>query len=282
LGAKLYPRAWRERYGREFDALLDETGSDGRIAVDVIAGAVGMQIQRWKKFLTAGISAMAALFFACWWMGQRTYMTPGTRQVFHEDSSAGALAAFLVFVAAAFTGMVALALYINDRGSRDAARVGRFSAGILVPYLAAVALVSLLTPRTIVTVGDSYCWDLWCMGIQQVSAIPQGQNTRYTAEVSIFSDSKHAHRVPAEFAKSFFYVLDEQGRRFPLLPDSSFADADVTVLPGEAVKSSLTFVAPATARKLYLIGENTGPPWMHLYFGSDAALLHRPTLLRVL
>jgi hypothetical protein len=57
-------------------------------------------------------------------------------------------------------------------------------------------------------------------------------------------------------------------------------DAGVNLLPG--LKSSLTFLAPANAQKLYLIGDPTGPPWACLYFGSDIALFHRPTLLRVL
>ena len=28
FAAKLYPRSWRERYGAEFDALLDDIGAD--------------------------------------------------------------------------------------------------------------------------------------------------------------------------------------------------------------------------------------------------------------
>ena len=86
-------------------------------------------------------------------------------------------------------------------------------------------------------------------------------------------------------AKHFLYVLDEQGRRYPLLPEASFVDdADVTVQPGESVKSSLAFLAPPGARKLYLMG-NAGQvflPWVYLYFGSDVSLFHRPALLRIL
>jgi hypothetical protein len=155
-------------------------------------------------------------------------------------------------------------------------------AGIFVPYLAAVLLVSLLTPGKIINTGDGYCWDLWCMGVEQVSVIPQGQNILYTAQVRIFLDSSNAQRVPAQRAKSFFSVLDEQGRRFSLLGDVSFVEAGVNLLPGQSVKSSLSFLAPANAQKLYLIGDRTGPPWVYLYFGSDIAPFHRPMLLRVL
>ena len=52
--AKLYPRSWRERYGAEFDALLDDIGSDPRIALDVLTEALGMQVQRCKTIGSAG------------------------------------------------------------------------------------------------------------------------------------------------------------------------------------------------------------------------------------
>ena len=157
--------------------------------------------------------------------------------------------------------------------------VGRASAGALAVYFAAVVLVSLLTPRTIVSIGDGYCYDLWCIGVQRVDATPQGQNILYTAEVRIFSD---ANRVPAH-EKNFLYVVDEQGRRFPLFHDSSSVPVDdITVKPGESVSTSLSFLAPANARKLYLTGERLEMPWVYLYFGSAVSPFHRRTLLRVL
>ena len=237
-----------------------------------------------SRAIAAVLLALAVLIAAWWWAGQRTYISPGTHQVFHEDSNVGAIAGFLVFIAATLTGLYALILWINDRNYRQAARAGWVCAGIFVPYVAAVALVSLLTPRTIVSVGDSYCWDLWCMGVQRVNSIPNGVNTLYTAEVRVFSDSKHTQRVPAEAARRFLNVLDEQGRRFPLQRISSFPGDEITVNPGESVKASLTFLARANARKLYLMGvgdEGVMLPWVYVYFGSDLSLFHRRTLLRV-
>ena len=244
--------------------------------------AVTMRIQRWKKIGLAGLLVLAVLIPACWWAGRRTYISPGTHQIIRQDSVVGAIAGFLVFVAVAMAGVVALvrACYCNYR---QAARAGRVCAAISIPYLAAVVLVSLLTPRTIVSLGDSYCWDLWCMGVQRVHSIPNGANTRYRAEVRVFSDSKHTQRVPAEAARRFLYVLDEQGRRFSLERISSFPDDEITVNPGESVKASLSFLAPANARKLYLMGdEGLMLPWVYVYFGSDLSLFHKRTRLRVL
>jgi hypothetical protein len=147
-------------------------------------------------------------------------------------------------------------------------------------YLAALVLVSLLTPRTIVNIGDGYCWDLWCIGIQQVNATPSGQNILYTAEVRIFSD---ANRVPTHREKGFLYVVDDRGRRFDILQSApGVPPMDIAVSPHEAVRTWLSFVAPSNARKLYLTGDHVAAPWVYLCFGSDISPLHRRALVRVL
>jgi hypothetical protein len=237
------------------------------------------------KIGLAALLALAAIGASSWWASQRPYLTPGNHQVFHDGSTLGALAGFLVFVAAALTGLFALVLWINDRKGHEAARAGLVCALTIGPYLTAVILVSLLTPGTVVNIGDSYCYDLWCFGVDQVNATPRGQDILYTAEVRISVDSNQPRRLPAEQAKNFFYVLDDQGQRYPLLREASFVDADVTVQPGESAKSSLAFLAPRKARKLYLKGDDDGGvhlPWVYLYFGSDVSLFHRPALLRLL
>jgi hypothetical protein len=254
----------------------------GRAIGAILRGAVGMPARQRMKIGLAGFVALAAIGAASWWAGQRPYLTPGNHQVFREGSNFGALAGFLVFIAAAIPGLAALA-GIHDRKFHEAARAGRVCAVIIVPYLAALALVSLLTPGTLVNIGDSYCYDLWCLGVNQVKATPSGRDILYEVRVTAFVDSSHTHRLPAEAAKSFFYVLDDHGQRYPLLREKSFVDADVTVQPGASVESSFAFLAPLNARKLYLMGDDHNwLPWVYLYFGSDISLFHRPALLRIL
>jgi hypothetical protein len=271
--AKMYPAPWRDRYGEEFEALLDDSGVSSRIALDVLSGAVVMQVRRWYKVGTAVLLVSVALCAATWRAAQRPYMSPGTHQIFRMDSTPGALLEFLVILALAGAGVMTLA---------RVPRAGRAFAGIAAGYLAGILLISLLTPRTIVSIGDSYCWDLWCVGIQNVNATAQGQNIVYTADVALFADSTTTQHLPSDpSGKQFFYVMDEQGRRFQI-QQSAFAATDITVNPGESVKSSLTFLAPADARNLYLTGDVGAPPWVSLYFGSDLNPFHRRTLLRVL
>jgi hypothetical protein len=48
LAARLYPSGWRQRYGAEFDALLDDTRSGWRDVADVFCGAMMMQLSMWS------------------------------------------------------------------------------------------------------------------------------------------------------------------------------------------------------------------------------------------
>ena len=236
-----------------------------------------MQVMRSKKFASAGLLGAAALCMASWQVGQSPHITPGTQLVFRQDSNLGALVGFLVFLVAIMGGLVSSIL--KQEGMMCAAqRVRWVSAGTIIVYLAALSLVSLVTPRTIVSIGDSYCYDTWCIGVRSVSATPQGQKVLYTARVRIFSD---ANRVSASRARDFLHARDDQGRRFPLIQDPSDIPADVTINPSESVETSLMFLAPASVRKLYLTGEYAVMPWVPLYFGSDMSPFHRRTLLRL-
>jgi hypothetical protein len=277
FAAKLYPRAWRERYGVEFEALLDDTGVDASIAFNVLIEAIGMQVQSWKRIAPAVLLGTASLSLASWLVGQKPYTSPGTQLIFHQDSNLGGMMGLMVCLAAGAGGLISSMLK-QDGKFHAASRARRASFGIVMAYLGAILLASLFTPRIIVNIGDSYCYDTWCVGVQRVNATPEGQNIRYTADVRIFSD---ANSVPTSRPKDFLYARDEHGQRFPLAQDSSLIPADVTVDPGQSVKTSLTFLAPANARNLYLRSEYAVMPWVPLYFGSDIAPLHRRTLLRV-
>jgi len=40
LAARLYPRSWRDRYGEEFDALLEDATADWQQFLNVAQGAL--------------------------------------------------------------------------------------------------------------------------------------------------------------------------------------------------------------------------------------------------
>jgi hypothetical protein len=119
-----------------------------------------MQVLRSKKIASAGLLGAAALCLASWQVGRSPHITPGAQLVFRQDSNLGALVGFLVFLVAIVGGLVSSIL--RQDGRICAAKRARWvSAGTIIVYLAAVSVVSLLTPSTIVSIGDSYCSDIW-------------------------------------------------------------------------------------------------------------------------
>ena len=60
LSAKLYPRAWRQRYGVEFDALMEDVEPGWRQFADVLGGAVRMQMKSQTAYLKL-VGAMAVM-----------------------------------------------------------------------------------------------------------------------------------------------------------------------------------------------------------------------------
>jgi hypothetical protein len=67
LAMRLYPRRWRDRYGAEFEALLEDVPQRWNVTVDVAMGGLVMQTRNLKVVpaVTAIIGALAGT--ALWW-----------------------------------------------------------------------------------------------------------------------------------------------------------------------------------------------------------------------
>jgi hypothetical protein len=61
--AKLYPWRWRERYGAEFDALMEDVDADWRELANVLGGALKMQLKSERAYwkLAATMAAIGAI-----------------------------------------------------------------------------------------------------------------------------------------------------------------------------------------------------------------------------
>ncbi len=59
--ASVYPCSWRERYGNEFTALLDDLDPSPRTALNVFTGALAMQIKTMSYGWIAAFSAVSAV-----------------------------------------------------------------------------------------------------------------------------------------------------------------------------------------------------------------------------
>src|SRR5579862_9725021 len=261
LAAKIYPRPWRERYGAEFEALLDDSKISAHTAADVVLGGIRIQLQVRRNLIALSALGFLILFTASWMIGRNPYITPGNHQTYRMDGNFGGILGFFWFLAVLVAAPLTFFVNIRDGFLVALRRVVTVTAWVVGPYLAMVLIVALLTPQTIVNIGDGYCWDLWCLGVERVNSVPQGQNVLCTAQVRIFSD---ANSVPTFREKSFLYVTDEQGRRLPVLPQSpDVPPIDLKINPTDSVTTSFSFLVPAGAGKLYLRGGELEAPWVY-------------------
>ena len=196
--------------------------------------------------------------------------------------------AYLVTLAAAIGLLTAVGMLVA-RKFRTAGRVAAASVAGLALYLAAASALDWVWPQRVIKLGDSYCWDLWCMGIDKVNAIPRGQETVYKIDVHFFSD---ANTVKTGTDEAVIYLMDDRGRRFPLVDDPSVIPINTRLDPGQSLSTTLTFVTPNDAAQLYLTGDAPLPDqiplawrffkiYADLHFGYEK-LSHKPTVLRVL
>jgi hypothetical protein len=61
---RLYPAAWRERYGEEFSALLEDVPPRWRDLFDVVKGAIAMQVSQNRALRRTALTSLAGLLIA--------------------------------------------------------------------------------------------------------------------------------------------------------------------------------------------------------------------------
>jgi hypothetical protein len=61
----LYPRWWRDQYGEEYSALLEDTGISPSIAFDVAASALKLWLHEHSRVLAA-LSVLGQYSFSIW------------------------------------------------------------------------------------------------------------------------------------------------------------------------------------------------------------------------
>src|SRR5215469_5348388 len=88
--ARLYPARWRQRYGAEFGALLEESGGGWSATVDILKGALAMQMRSWTVWQFVAGCAMTGAVVAgvASWMAPKQYVSTAVLRV-DADAPAG-------------------------------------------------------------------------------------------------------------------------------------------------------------------------------------------------
>lgn len=187
----------------------------------------------------------------------------------------------LLFLAVFFATLAMLVLAgltaLRRRRSQSVAilrRLGIF-AGF---YLAIVILVSLVSPRRVLNVGDDRCWDDWCMAVSDVRKTSADTGSRYIVTIRI---SSRARRAPQRGRGTHVYLMDDQGRRYDPIPDPAAIPFDILLQPREVVTTTRVFELPAEAQDPVLVATHGGgfPGWFII--GDSASLFHKRIVVRL-
>jgi hypothetical protein len=204
--------------------------------------------------------------------------------IVHSDSFIGVMLLLLVMLGTG-VAILASAVLLLTLKFRLAFKVLAYTGVALSVFFLLQITLLTLTPQTVVKRGDSYCADIWCIGVTNLSAAPRQRDTLYRVDVHIFSDAGRGGKI---HGKAILFLVDEHRRRFPLIPDPSVIPFNRELAPQERIDTTLAFAAPSDARQLYLTSE---PTERHSFvvrvftgdwLAESLPFIHKPTLLRVL
>jgi hypothetical protein len=151
--------------------------------------------------------------------------------------------------------------------------------GILVGvYLGIVILVSLASPRRVLSIGDDQCWDDWCIAVIKVRRKPVEDCQEY--EVPLRLSSRARRRAQRERGVQV-YLMDDRGRCYDAVHDADAVPFDVLLQPQEKVNTKRVFNLPADARDSVLVVSHEG--WFPGLFiiGDSESLFHKRTVVRL-
>ena len=156
--------------------------------------------------------------------------------IVHSDAI-GSMVFFLVMLVSALMLMAAL-MCLPGREFRLAGKiVGWWGAGAAA-YTALTIVVSLLLPQKIVNPGQSYCVDIWCISVQNVTKTLAGQDVAYKDR------RPHLQRCGQRKDQRQGGVAVSGGRARQALsvgPRSFVIPFDTELSPKQSVDTTLTF-----------------------------------------
>ena len=134
----------------------------------------------------------------------------------------------LLVLVTVFTLVTALAFLVRGKFAR-AVRIGRRLAVGATIYFAIVIAVSLVTPRREFRVGDTQCFDDWCIAVVEAHRAESPPAASYDVTLRL---SNRARRMPMGEKGTVVYLKDAQRRRYNPLADEEMVPFDTRLQPG--------------------------------------------------
>lgn len=181
----------------------------------------------------------------------------------------------LVFLASVFSLLAIIANALFGR-LRQAAKLFVVYLLVLLGYLGIVVLVSLTSPPRTLALGENRCFDDWCIAVETITPTDLG----YTVTLRL---SNKARRVSQRENGVVVYVLDENGRYFDPLPDTTATPFNVLLAPSQTLTTTRRFDLTEAVRPLVLVvGHDSATRFPGMFIiGDDSSLFHQPTIVRL-
>jgi len=187
----------------------------------------------------------------------------------------------LLFIMVLLAILVMLVMSIVAAMRRRRAAALRILGGLCIlaaVYLGVVVLVSVVSPRRVLKVGEDQCFDDWCIAVASVRREPAEAAVSYVVALRV---SSRARGRPQRERGLQVYLMDEGGRCYDPIPDPAAGPFDVLLQPQEPVHVSRTFQLPADARDPVLVVSHGGGFPGCCIIGDSDSIFHKRTVVRL-
>jgi len=189
----------------------------------------------------------------------------------------------LIFLAAVLISVITLATAavsaLRGRGKKSLKILRIYGLCVVVYFLVALA-VDLFRPQRVIAIGEPWCFDDWCLQVENVDHTSNGFKALYHLNLRVYST---ARRVSQRAKGAWIYIIDEHGRRYSPDSDPSAIPLDVELGPLQSLTTSRTFAVPADVHKVGLITGHGGPycGMGILIIREGGCLFNKPTMIRI-
>lgn len=186
----------------------------------------------------------------------------------------------LAVLVSAITIIVVVVLTFRGRRRQGLTLLGIFAICV-VSYLVAGVLTSFASPQRILRLGEPWCFDDWCLSVEQVNRAPGPVGNSYLVSLRIFS---RARRVAQRANGAWIYLIDDRGHLYAPDPDPSAVPLDRMLQPGESIAASRLFHVPINVHGLGLVTGHGGSycgPMNFLLIGQGGCLFGKPAMIRI-
>ena len=182
---------------------------------------------------------------------------------------------FLLCVLSAVVSLL-LAAFAALRGRRALAlaRLTWLAIGSAV-YMMVVLAASAMSPRKFYRVGDTQCFDDWCIA---VTSVARASDSIVAVNLRL---SSRAKRISQSEKGTVVYLVDAAGRRYDPEPDPRGVPLDTRLGPGQAVDAPRRFAVRPDAGALGLVYTHEGGFPIGFFIIGENDWIHGPPIVRL-